>query len=159
MWWSWHNWYAIPPRHTLVFQQCKQELSIEDVGLRPLCPTRWTVQTGAIDAVLKNYSALLKALQHISETCYDDYGQKANGLNAQLEKFDTYCRMKLSHLIFSGTEQTSTFSARGTQLCPSYTELSEQVEKWAMFCWLLCLGCERCRGVHRSSRIGGHQGD
>ena len=64
---------------TSVFQQCKRELSIEGVGLRPLCPTHWTLRTGAIDAVLKNYSALLKALQHISETCYNDYGRKANG--------------------------------------------------------------------------------
>ena len=95
------------PKRTLVFQQCKQELSIKGVGLRPLCPTHWTVQTAAIDAVLKNYPALLKALQNISETCYDDYGRKANGLNAQLEKFDTYFGLKLSHLIFSGTEQTS----------------------------------------------------
>ena len=65
------------------------------------------MQTGAIDAVLKNYPALLKALQNIAETCYDDYGWKANGLNAQLEKFDTYFGLKLSYLIFSGTEQTS----------------------------------------------------
>ena len=65
------------------------------------------MRTAAIDAVLKNYPALLKALQNISETCYDDYGRKANGLNAQLEKFDTYFGLKLSHLIFSGTEQTS----------------------------------------------------
>ena len=43
------------PKCTVVFQQCKQELSIGGVGLRPLCPTRWTVWTGAIDAVLKNY--------------------------------------------------------------------------------------------------------
>lgn len=70
------------------------------------------MQTGAIDAVLKNYPAVLKALQNIAETCHDDYGRKANGLNAQLEKFDTYFGLKLSYLIFSGTEQTSLFRAR-----------------------------------------------
>ena len=95
------------PKRTLVFQQCKQELSIGGTGLRPLCPTRWTVRTGAINAVLKNYPALLQALQTIAETCYDDYGRRANGLHTQLEKFDTYFGLKLSHLIFSGTEQTS----------------------------------------------------
>lgn len=96
------------PKRTLVFQQCKQELSSGDVGLRPLCPTRWTVCTGAIDAVLKNYPALLQALQTIAETSYDDYGRRANGLYAQLEKFYNYFGLKLSFLIFSGTEQTST---------------------------------------------------
>ena len=39
------------PKRALVFQQCKQELSIGGVGLRPLCPTRWTVRTEAINAV------------------------------------------------------------------------------------------------------------
>ena len=94
------------PKRTLVFEQCKQELSIGGTGLRPLCPTRWTVRNGAISAVLKNYAALLQALQIIAETSYDDYGQRANGLLAQLEKFDTYFGLKLSHLIFSGTEQS-----------------------------------------------------
>ena len=49
-------------KRTIVFQWRKRELSIEGVGLRSLCPTRWTVRTAAIDAVLKNYPALLKAL-------------------------------------------------------------------------------------------------
>ena len=60
-----------------------------------------------INAVLKNYPALLQALQITAETCYDDYGWRANGLLAQLQKFDTYFGLKLSHLIFSGNEQTS----------------------------------------------------
>ena len=83
------------PKCIVVFQRCKQELSIGDVGLRPLYPTCWTVRTGVIDAVLKNYPALLKALQNIAETYYDDYGRKANGLNGQVEKFDTYFGLKL----------------------------------------------------------------
>lgn len=68
------------PKHTHVFQQCKQELSVKGTGRRPLCPTRWTVRTGAINAVLQNYSALLQALQSIGEISYDDYGRRANGL-------------------------------------------------------------------------------
>ena len=65
------------------------------------------MRTGAINAVLKNYPALLQALQTTAETCYDDYGRRANGLLTQLEKFDTYFGLKLAHLLFSGTEQTS----------------------------------------------------
>ena len=99
------------PKCTLVFEQCKKELSIGGTGLRPLCLTRWTVRTGAISAVLKNYAAPWQALQIVAETSYNDYGQRANGLLAQLEKFDTYFGLKLSHLIFSGTEQTSIFKA------------------------------------------------
>ena len=49
----------------------------------------------------------MKALQSIGETSYDDYGRQANGLLTQLEKFYCYFGLKLSYLIFSGTEQTS----------------------------------------------------
>ena len=31
------------PKRTLVFEQCRQDLSISGASLRPLCPTRWTV--------------------------------------------------------------------------------------------------------------------
>ena len=95
------------PKRTLLLQECKQELSIGGTGLRPLCPTRWTVRTGAINAVLKNYPTLLQALQTTADTCYNDYGRRANSIFTQLHKFDTYFGLKLSHLIFSGTEQTS----------------------------------------------------
>ena len=95
------------PKHTLLLQECKQELSVGGTGPRPLCPTHWTVRTGAINAVLKNYPALLQALQTTADTCYNDYGRRANCLLTQLQKFDTYFGLKLSHLIFSGTEQTS----------------------------------------------------
>lgn len=90
----------------LLFQQSKEDLSIEGTGLRPLCPT-WRVRTAATTAVLKTYSALLQLMQTIAETSYDDYGRRVNGLLTQLEKFDTYFGMKLSHLIFSGTKQAS----------------------------------------------------
>lgn len=95
------------PKRTLVFEQCKQDLSIPGTSLRPLCPTRWTVRTVAIDAVLRNYPALLEALETIGSEAHDDYGRRANGILAQLERFDTFFGLKFSHLIFSATEQTS----------------------------------------------------
>ena len=60
------------PKRSLIFQLCKQKLSIGGTGLWPLCPTRWTVRTGAISVV---YPALQQALQTVSEISYDDYGQ------------------------------------------------------------------------------------
>ena len=82
-------------------------MSIPGTSLRPLCPTRWTVRTEAIEAVLRNYPALLDALETISNESHDDYGRRANGILAQLERFDTYFGLKLSNLVFSATEQTS----------------------------------------------------
>ena len=82
-------------------------MSIPGTSLRPLCPTRWTVRTAAIESVLRNYPALLEALETISNESYDDYGRRGNGIHTQLERFDTYFGLKISHLVFSATEQTS----------------------------------------------------
>ena len=41
---------ASPKRLALTIQD---ELAPAAPGLKPLCPTRWTVRTAAIDAVLK----------------------------------------------------------------------------------------------------------
>ena len=49
------------PKRSLVFKRCKEDLSIPGTGLRPLCPTRWTVRTATTDAGLRNYFALIKS--------------------------------------------------------------------------------------------------
>ena len=75
--------------------------------MRPLCPTRWTVRHGAIEAVLKNYEALQDTFRSVNETCHDDYGRRAGGLLAVMEKFDTYFGLQLVDLVFAATEQLS----------------------------------------------------
>jgi hypothetical protein len=95
------------PKRSLIFEQCRDAMSVSGTGLRPLCPTRWTVRTTSIDAVLRNYLALQQALAQISEQSYDDYGRRAHGILSQLERFDTYFGLKLSFLVFSATEQAS----------------------------------------------------
>ena len=83
------------------------QLSPGSKSLKPLCPTRWTVCTSAISAVLSNYTLLCTALAEINAVTHDDYGRKAGGFLALMDKFCTYFGLQLSHLIFSGTEQLS----------------------------------------------------
>ena len=59
------------PERSLIFEQCKNEITPHCIGLCPLSPTRWT---SAIDAVLKNYPTLLEALEIINAESHDDYG-------------------------------------------------------------------------------------
>ena len=94
------------PKRSGIFEQCKHDLAIPGSGLRPLCPTRWTVRTVAIDSVLRNYLALMDALESIGRESHDDYGRRANGI-LSLQRFDTYFGLKLSLLIFGATEETS----------------------------------------------------
>ena len=113
------------PRCFHVFQQCKQDLATGGVGLRPLCLTRWTIQTGVLDAVLKNYAVLLQTVSQISQKATDDIGKRANGMLSLVEKFDTYFRLKLSHLLFSATEKASTTLQRNDLLVQEVSTCSQ----------------------------------
>ena len=95
------------PKRSSLFSTLQIQLSPGAKSLKPLCPTRWTVRTSAISAVLSNYTVLCTALAEINAVTHDDYGRKAGGLLALMDKFSTYFGLQLSHLIFSGTEQLS----------------------------------------------------
>ena len=75
------------------------------------------MRTGAINAVLKYYPALLQALQTTADTCYNDYGRRANGLLTQLQKFNTYFGLKLSHIILGSGVGTTGAPGAGAPLC------------------------------------------
>ena len=46
------------PKRSTLFSALQTQLSPGSATLKPLCPTRWTVRTAAISAVLCNYSVL-----------------------------------------------------------------------------------------------------
>ena len=95
------------PKWSTLFQTLQSQLSPQSPSLKPLCPTRWTVRTAAISSVIENYAVLCEALAEINLSTHDQYGRKAGGFFAQMEKFSTFFGLKLSHLVFSGTEQLS----------------------------------------------------
>ena len=95
------------PKRSTLFQNLQSQLSPQSPSLKPLCPTRWTVRTAAISSVIENYAVLCEALAEINLSTHDEYGRKAGGFLAQMEKFSTFFGLKLSHLVFSGTEQLS----------------------------------------------------
>lgn len=95
------------PKRMQAFLSSKEEFSPDGGNIRPLCPTRWTVREGAIASVLRNYAALQDTLTSVNQECHDDYGRRAGGVLAQMQKFDTYFGLKLSHLVFGATEQLS----------------------------------------------------
>lgn len=76
-------------------------------GIKPLCPTRWTVRTEAMDAVIKQYSVLMETMEEVHHTTRDEYGLKAAGVLAALENFETFFGLKLGHLLFGAAEETS----------------------------------------------------
>ena len=99
------NLIRASPKRLASFTVLKDALSPSSPGIKPLCPTRWTVR---IDSVLKNYDVIIKLLEEISENYSGEVGSKASGLVVKIEKFNSFFGLKLSFLVFSGTEQLST---------------------------------------------------
>ena len=75
--------------------------------LKPLCPTRWTARTSAIDTILKDYILLMETLEEVHLTTHDEYGLKAGGYLQSMEKFSTLFGFRLAHTVFSAAEQVS----------------------------------------------------
>ena len=99
-----------PKRYTM-FSRFKKEISLRNdqtpsPTLRTLCPTRWTVRHGAIESILLNYKILQDTLEEVQKG-RDDYAAKAHGMILQMEMFDTFFGLKLSHFIFSAAERFS----------------------------------------------------
>ena len=77
-------------------------------SLHLLCPTRWTVRTKAILAVLKSYEALYDTLPSISKTASTrESRDKSEGLATKMTKFTTFFGVHFAVNIFSVSEQLS----------------------------------------------------
>ena len=94
------------PKRLTLFESLMAQVSPGAPSLKPLCPTRWTVQTRAINAVLTNYRLLQETLEIIKEG-KDEYALKAIGYLNSIDKFSTYFGLELSNLVLSATEQLS----------------------------------------------------
>ena len=55
-------------KRTTLFNTMKSQVGSETQNLKLLCPTRWTVCTGAIKAIIDNYEILLSTLEQINAT-------------------------------------------------------------------------------------------
>ena len=95
------------PKRLAQFCHLQEELSPGSPGLKPLCPTRWTVRTQALNAVLMYYATLQSELERIGEESCGEASHKSLGVLAIMERFTTYFGLKLSFLIFSAMEQLS----------------------------------------------------
>ena len=95
------------PKRWAQFRHLQDELNPGTPGLKPLCPTHWTVRTESLHAVIKNYSIIMKELDVISEEAKGDSARKSLGIVALMDKFSTYFGLKVSFMVFSAMEQLS----------------------------------------------------
>ena len=85
-------------------------------NIRPMCLTRWTVRSRALDSLIQNYLTLYETFEEVSKGS-DEYARRAAGLLALMPKFSTFFGVCLSHMIFSATEILSTALQRKSTTC------------------------------------------
>ena len=98
----------LSPKRQVMFEsiQKMEEPRAVSMGIRTLCSTRWTVRTGAVQAIIANYKTLEVTMEESSHGT-DDCSRHASGVVALMEKFSTFFGLKVSILLFSITEQLS----------------------------------------------------
>ena len=95
------------PKKLANFKSIKHSVSADTPSLKPLCPTRWTIRTAAINAILVNYPAISEELTEIGNSrC--EASSRAVGIMALMDRFSTFFGLKLAYLVFSATEEVST---------------------------------------------------
>ena len=75
------NFIRMSPKRLTKFVHIQNEKENSSLSLKPLCPTRWTVRTAAVNSIIINYSVLQKKL--------DDIGQEASEASPKAAGFCT----------------------------------------------------------------------
>ena len=96
------------PKRQVIFEKIQSNFGASNKSVKPLCPTRWTVRTGAIAVILENYNALIDTMEEVNESGNDDYSRRAGGVVSLMAKFETFFGLELAHMLFAATEQLST---------------------------------------------------
>ncbi len=73
------------------------------VAIRPLCPTRWTVRSPAIRAVLSQYGMVLNALDEMAAS-HSESASRAEGLRVRLQQGVVVLRLLLALDVISELE-------------------------------------------------------
>ena len=102
-----YNLINASPKRLALYNMLKLEHNQDTSSIKPLCPTRWTVRTAAINAVLKNYSLIQQTLDEIANDSTGEPAAKASGLGCLMEKFETFFGLKLSYVAFVARLQSN----------------------------------------------------
>ena len=83
------NFIKLARKRLSLFEHLEECNSATSPSLKPLCPTSWTVRTGAVLNVLTNYKVLLDDLDEIGENETGEASSKATGQCVSKEQFQS----------------------------------------------------------------------
>ena len=81
------NFIRASPKHLALFETLQKDMVHGQImhNIKPLCPTRWTVRTCAILAIIENYSVICAELDTITKESYGEPSRKSCGLLAMMD--------------------------------------------------------------------------
>ena len=112
------------PKREAILRNCKNEDLDTSPGIRTLCPTRWTVKSGALSSIVSNYAKLLETFERsLLEESNTEMKARIIGVKCTMEKFEFFFAINLAAMILAQTDnlakalQKETLSAvEGKQL-------------------------------------------
>ena len=92
-----------------ILLKLKSELASETMGIRPLCPTRWTVRAESLRSIIVNYSLIHSVLEEITEEYRgnSEVTSTTRGIMATMEKFSFIFGLVVGERFFSMTDTLS----------------------------------------------------
>ncbi|XP_025084928.1 zinc finger MYM-type protein 1-like [Pomacea canaliculata] len=105
---------TLSPKRQVLFDTIQKEAGGSSPTIKPLCPTRWTVRTRAMESLIKNYEILQERLEVVSEGS-DEYARRASGL--LMQQFSTFVGRSLARTVFAVTEELSTALQKQSTSC------------------------------------------
>ena len=71
----------LSPKRQVVFENIQNQQDSHNSSIRSLCPTRWMVRIGTMQAIVTNYKTLQSAMEVLSHGT-DDCSRQAGGITA-----------------------------------------------------------------------------
>ena len=79
------------PRRENLFNDIKEEIEPGSVGIRSLCPTRWTVCADAMQSIIKNYKVLQELWEQAADVARDTKTiARIQGVASQMKTFEFF---------------------------------------------------------------------
>lgn len=103
------NFLRNSPKRCRLFERMKGEVgpASDDISLRPLCPTRFTMRAASLTSMKANFEVVVEALDTISTSGTDESAATASGLIKRIESFDYIFALEISLPVFTDTDNLS----------------------------------------------------
>lgn len=96
------------PRRENLFNDIKEEIEPGSVGVRSLCPTRWTVRADAMQTIIKNYKVLQELWEQAAGVARDtETIARIQGVASQMKTFEYFFGLVFGEMLLRHADNLS----------------------------------------------------